>query len=118
MKIFLSHASSSEYHTELYLPIKEHFNYTSFNFIFPEELKVNSKDIIKSCDIFFCEISNVSFGVGIETGWADAFNKPIYCFYKEGVKISSAFSYLTDKIFAYKSTDDLLHLLDNILNDV
>ena len=115
MKIFLSHSSNYDYKNELYEPIKNHFQNSKYSFIYPEELKINTKELIKNCDYFFCEISCQSVGSSIETGWADAFDKPIYCFYKTGTKPSSAFKYLTDKIYEYNSTDELLKIISELL---
>ena len=82
----------------------------------PEEHKINTKKIISECDVVFVEISNKgSFGSGIEIGWADSFNKPIYCFYKKGTQISNSIKYLTDNIFAYNNIEELLKIMDKII---
>ena len=117
MQIFLSHSSNFDYQNELYLPIKTKFSEIIDLFVFPEELKTNTKEIIRSSDLFFCEISHKSVGSAIETGWADAFNKPIYCFYKYGSSPSSSFRYLTNKIYEYKSIEDLLEIMESIIKN-
>lgn len=115
MKIFLSHSSSIDYKSQLYGPIKNYFKGSEFAFFFPEEQKINTKDIIKNIDIFFCELTTPSIGVAIETGWADAFDKPIFCFIKKGATLPSAFKYLTNKIYTYSTTKELLELMQKIL---
>lgn len=118
MKIFVSHSSSINYQVDLYKPIKNYFcDNNKLEFIFPEDNKQNTKQCIKNCDVFLCEISTPSFGVGIEAGWADLYNKPIYCFHKTQVAPSSAFKFITNNIFSYNSTNDLLKKIEETLKN-
>ena len=117
MKIFFSHSSSFDYKNQLYLPIKNYFKDSEFNFFFPEEQKINTKEITKNSDLFFCELSYQSTGVAIETGWADAYSKPIFCFYKNGTTVPTAYNYLTDNFYNYSTTQELLEKIQDVLTN-
>jgi len=120
MRIFLSHSTNYDYKKELYYPIIKKFKNTDREFFLPEEHHINTKLTIKSCDIFIAEVSHgPSTGMGIEIGWADAFNKPIICFYKEGTKISNSIKYLTQNIFSYNDKNiKLVDLIEEKLSEI
>lgn len=117
MKVFLSHSTKFNFKNELYEPVRKYLD-SKHEIVLPEELKVNTKEIIKTCDVFFCEISYLSVGSAIETGWADAFEKPIFCFFKKGFTPSEAFSYLTNKMYEYESEKELVDLMNDILKNL
>lgn len=110
MKIYISHSREFDYIKELYVPLKESPLSQKYTFIFPHETEgqYNSKDIIKESDVILAEVSFPSTGQGIELGWAETFNIPIYCFHKECAKVSSSLKYITDKFNSYTNLDDML----------
>lgn len=116
MKIFVSHSTGFDYIELLYKPLKEFFNENAIGFILPEEKQSNSKQAISSCDIFIAEVSYPSTGSGIEIGWADMLNKPIYFIYITGSKPSSALKYVSDKFIEYDDIEDLKVKLKNLLH--
>lgn len=120
MKIYISHSKNSNYTEELYKPLKESVLASNNKFIFPHENDtfINSKDIFSShaCDMVIAEVSTPATGVGIELGWANAFNIPIVCIYKTGSKISGSLPIVAKEILEYSNPDDLITKLQTILN--
>jgi nucleoside 2-deoxyribosyltransferase len=71
----------------------------------------------KEMDIVLAEVSYPSTGEGIEMGWAHVFNIPIYCIYKEGMKYSGAINTITNNIYTYKNTNDMIEKI-KIITDI
>ncbi len=89
MEIYVGHASSFDYQTKLYDPIKNSSLYQEHNFIFPHEAcskATDSKEVVNNSDVFIAEVSEPSTGLGIELGWATNSKCKIICFYKRGVE--------------------------------
>jgi len=82
MKIYLWHSTKYDFKEELYKPIKDSNIFKENEIILPHDNEdwINSKEIIKSSDLLIAEISYPSASLGIELGWADAFNVPVFCF--------------------------------------
>ncbi|OGF22993.1 hypothetical protein A2Y83_00585 [Candidatus Falkowbacteria bacterium RBG_13_39_14] len=82
-----------------------------FDFFFPHD-EINkgkfSREIIKECDALIAEVSIPSHGVGIELGWANAYNVPIIFIYKKGSKISGSLKTLSDIFIEYENVNDIL----------
>ncbi len=81
---------------------------------------VYNRDVkwVRNCDALVAEVSTPSHGVGFEIALALFLNKPVYCCYQEGVKVSKMLSGNTNpllKIFSYRNEEDLLAALDNFL---
>lgn len=116
MKIYICHSTQFDYKTELYQPIKESALFKEHEFIFPHDTDkfVNSKDIVKSCDLVIAEVSYPSIGEGIELGWADDAQVPVVCIHHENCRISPSLSTITSRLIPYDSTN-LTQILDNLL---
>jgi len=117
MKIFVAHSSNFDFKNELYKPLRESALNIKHEILLPQEKgrETITKDIIKSIDVFIAETSYPSTGQGIELGWADIFNIPIICIFKEGTKISQSLRYVTDNLIVYKHTEDMIDKLDRAL---
>lgn len=118
MKIYICHSRELDYIKDLYLPLRESDLNMQHEIFLPHEdaLKtVKSKDIIKSSDIVLAEASLPATGMGIELGWADAFEVPIVCFYKTGSKISGSLQFIAKDIIEYTDTDDLVKKISDVL---
>jgi len=117
MKIFVAHSSNFDFKNELYKPLRESALNIKHEILLPQEKgrEIITKDIIKSLDVFIAETSYPSTGQGIELGWADIFNIPIICIFKEGTKISQSLRYVTDNLIVYKHTEDMIDKLDRAL---
>ena len=88
MKIYVSHLRRGNYEEELYKSLLSSRLAEKHTFIFPHsksQKPFNTKELFKDkrCDIVLAEISYPATGQGIELGWADMFNIPIYCIYKK-----------------------------------
>lgn len=117
MKIYLVHSSKYNFREELYKPLqnsdinKKH----EIIYLYDQTDKPGStKDLIKSCDLVIAEVSFSSMGVGIELGWASAFNVPIICAHKPGKVGSQFLDIISDHIFEYNDNDSLISRLDTI----
>ncbi len=110
MKIYISHASNYDYKNDIYDVLKSSDLFLKHKFYLPHDNDniINTKDVIKDCDLVIGEVSVLSIGVGIELGWADSFNKRIVCLYKEGLDISSALSCITNEIYEYSDLIDII----------
>lgn len=113
-KIYVSHSKDIDYNKKIYDPLGK---IKGVNFIFPYlKGKTNfSKEIIKKCDYFLADISKPAMGMGIETGWANAFGVPIILIYKKGSKVSSYLSKLSKNIIEYKNLDKELNKIEKII---
>ena len=119
MKIYISHSMHFDYVNELYMPLKSSSLSHNHELIIPHENNIaieNTKDLIKSSDYVVAEVSYPSTGVGIELGWADDLKTPIICVYKEGVEISRSLTFITNRVFSYKSPDDMVEKLLGVVN--
>ena len=118
MKIYVTHATSFNFKEELYKPLRESKLNDFYNIILPHENsdeQYNSKEELKTCQITIAEVSNPSFGVGIELGWANLYFNRIICIYKKGSKISGSLRVVSDTFIEYEDEKDLIEKLSNIL---
>lgn len=117
MKIFVSHSSSINYQDELYVLIKESVLSDEHEFFLPHEDKKlgDTKEIIKNSDLVLAEVSFPSIGQGIELGWANMLNIPIFCISKENTNISGSLKFITDKFFTYQNREDFIAKISNFL---
>jgi len=117
MKIFVTHSSNFDFRNELYKPLRDSLLNKKHQILLPQEKEkeVITKDIIKNCDLLLAEVSYPSTGQGIELGWANIFNVPIICIFKEGNKYSSSLDLIADKFISYKDTEDMINQLDKAI---
>lgn len=117
MNIYVSHARSFDYQTELYLPLKSSLGSHHVLFL-PHDRNtthLNSKDIIRHTDIMFAEVSFPATGQGIEIGWADAFNIPIICFYRSTTTPARSLEFITRTFITYDTSTDMVTKLELVL---
>lgn len=111
MKIYVSHSTQFDFLNLLYLPLQQSNLNDSYQFYFPHQTSItpiNTREIIQNSTLVIAEVSCPSTGQGIELGWANVFNLPILCFYRENHQFSSSLQVLTQNIFSYNDTQDLL----------
>lgn len=122
MKIYVVHATKNfDFQEQLYKPINDSDLAKEHEIILPHqnqtEKLISSKEIIMrppfegGCDFVFAEISSPSTGSGIELGWADAVGKQIVCVYQKDKQPSSAIKIITDNIFPYEKSSELIDVL-------
>ena len=116
MNIVVTHSNNYDFFNELYAPIKKDSNLKMHNIHLPEENRaINTKELIKNCDIVIAEVSYPATGQGIELGWADYANKPIYCIHKTGSKYSSSLKFITSQFYPYSDERELIATLNMII---
>ena len=116
MKIYVAHSRSFDYVNELYKPIRD--NIHGYEIILPHENNSNDphdREFYKNIDLFIGEVSYPATGLGIELGFAYDDNKPIYCIYKKGNKISSSVKAITNNIYEYSNIDEMVKIIENII---
>lgn len=79
---------------------------------------MNTKDIIKNCDIVLAEVSLPATGLGIELGRASTYSIPIVCISKVGVKISDSLKFITKNFIEYSNSEDLIEKIHTFLEDI
>ncbi|MBP9811807.1 hypothetical protein KBC86_00380 [Candidatus Gracilibacteria bacterium] len=110
MIIQLGHARNSDFQNELYIPIKQASFFPEHTFIFPhDEVELDSRESLKSIDIFIAEVSIPATGLGIEIGFASAYGKRILCVYKKGSKVSASLKKVTENYVEYDNVDDMVN---------
>jgi hypothetical protein len=117
MKIYIGHSKNFDFKTELYEPLKQSELASLHELIFPHETDqvINSKDIIKNCDLMIAEVSFPATGLGIELGWANCFERPIICIYKTGSKISGSLKVVSNTFIEYSNEAELVNKLKEVL---
>ncbi|MBI2668076.1 hypothetical protein HYX17_04900 [Candidatus Woesearchaeota archaeon] len=120
--IYIIHSRDFDFKNELYSPIRKSQLNKQYNFILPHEKNdelFDSKELFRNgCDIVIVESSYPKIGVGIEVGWADAYNIPIVAIYKKGFKISSSMEFISKAIIEYNSSNDMISKLKETLKRV
>jgi len=84
MKIHVVHSKSHDFKNELYKPLRNSELNKEHQIFLPHETEelIKTKELIKQADVIIAEASFPATGLGIELGWADAFDRPIICLYK------------------------------------
>lgn len=118
MKIYLGHSKDFDFKKELYTPIRNSDLGSRHEIVFPHETDefVNSKNIIKDCDLVIAEVTYPATGLGIELGWAEMLSKPVLCVYKKGSKLSGSLKVVTNDFIEYSDSDDLIKKIEGFIN--
>lgn len=115
MKIYVTHASTFDYQTELYKPLRDSNLHIEHQLILPHENSnelFSTKDFISQQELIIAEVSYPSTGQGIELGWADIYKIPIVCIYKSGSQPSSGLKMITEFFIEYGSRTDMVQKLN------
>ncbi|MEW6408192.1 MAG: hypothetical protein AB1465_05905 [Patescibacteria group bacterium] len=121
MKIYIEHSKELNFKEDLYLPIRESQLNSEHEIILPHEIYQEAsdfvtKDIIKTCDVMVAEVSFPATGLGIELGWANAFECPIICIHRKDSKISGSLKVVCNNFIEYTDKEDLIEKLGNALS--
>ena len=114
MKIYVCHTRRSDFQNELYIPLRGSELNKLHEIILPhedEQVRFNSKAVIKSCALVVAEVSYPATGLGIELGWTDDLGIPLVCIYKKGVQPSRSLQEITTNFIEYTDSEDLLNKL-------
>ncbi len=118
MRIYIAHSTNIDYKKEIYEPLRNDDFFLKHELVLPHEDSTNignSREDYKDYDIVIAECSKPSIGVGIELGWFYDDKKPIYCFYKEGTRPSSAIKNISRQIVEYNNRQDFVDRIKNII---
>jgi len=118
MKIYFGHSKSFDFKKELYEPIKNSELNKQHEIIFPHETDefINSKNIVKGCDLVIAEVSYPATGLGIELGWAEMLKTSILCVFRKGCKISGSLKVVTDNFIEYIDSKDLIKKIEKFIS--
>jgi hypothetical protein len=115
MDIYVGHSSSIDFKEQLYQPLRNSSLDDEHNIVLPHEDSdepFNSKEFLRDeCDVFVAEVSEASTGLGIELGWADLYEVPVICVYREGSTPSSSILAVFDTVEKYRNSEDLVELV-------
>ncbi|MDD4937757.1 MAG: nucleoside 2-deoxyribosyltransferase [Candidatus Shapirobacteria bacterium] len=78
-----------------------------------QEIYKRDIDWVKNCDVLVAEVTNPSFGVGMEIARATEFNKRVICIYRviDGKKLSAMISGCPGiEVFKYENIDGLKNI--------
>ncbi len=118
MRIYVAHPTGIDYENEIYRPLRKDNFFLEHELILPHKNGVsisNSREDYKNYNIVIAECSKPSIGVGIELGWFYDEGKPIYCFYKEGTKLSSAIRNISEQMVEYRDGRDFVDKIKGIV---
>ncbi len=82
------------------------------------EIYLKDKEWLDECDFVIAEITTPSLGVGYELAYAEAHNKPVYCFYRKPKNRAISFMITGNKNFKcheYKDVNELEKLFDELI---
>lgn len=73
-------------------------------------------NFVKEADLLLVNLSNKSFGVGMELGIAKEYNKKVFFVAKQGTQISNMVlgGFPNAKVNYYSTQDELLKIIENI----
>lgn len=110
MKIHIVHSKDFDFKKELYSPLRNSELNKQHQIFLPHETGefIKTKTFIKDADVIVAEVSFSATGLGIELGWADAFNRPILCLYKTGTKVSGSLKAIYETFIEYFDSEDLI----------
>lgn len=88
-----------------------------------EPVDVYHRDVkwVNECDALIAEVSTPSHGVGYEIALALSLNKPVFCCFQDGRRISKMLTGNTHSCFhlaLYKDVDDLLPKIEQFLSGI
>lgn len=113
MKIYISHLRKGDYENTLYKPLLASELANTHMFILPHQNSdkpFNTKELFskKGCDLVVAEISAPATGQGIELGWANMYNIPIYSYYRKGTDVSGSALAISAKQSQYDTIEELI----------
>jgi len=120
MNLYISHSSSFDFASELYLPIKKSSSDKQHNIVLPHEKTselFDSKEYFAICNLVIAEISYPSTGMGIELGWAELMKVPIVGLYKKDTQPSKSALSICKKLYTYETPKEISNIIDTIVSE-
>ena len=118
MNIYIAHSKKMNYQEDLYKPLRNEESLKKHQLILPHEksdTSSNDREFYKQIDLFIADCSEKGTGLGIELGWAYDDKTKIYCIYQEGKNIGMSISKITNNIYSYKDTSEMVNLIKDII---
>lgn len=114
MIIQLWHARDSDFHNDLYIPLKNSSLFTEHEWLFPHDgiASYSSRESLKTVDLFIAEVSQPATGLGIELGFASLYGKRILCISKKWAKIANSLKYVTKDFIEYENKEDMISKIE------
>jgi 2'-deoxynucleoside 5'-phosphate N-hydrolase len=87
--------------------------------IVPEQVFQRDCRWVSECDALVAEASTPSHGVGYEIALALTLNKPVFCFYRKGIRVSKMLTGNTSPGYqqlAYSSNEEIFKALADFLD--
>ena len=116
--IYVSHSTAFDFKNNLYNLLRQSKLNSQYKIVFPHEnnlIPIDSQSIIKNSHFVLAEVSYPSTGQGIELGWANLFNIPVLCLFREDKTYSDSLKFVSNKFFSYKNGDELIIKLEKYL---
>jgi hypothetical protein len=121
-KVYVSHSKDFDFKNELYKVLRESSLNPKYQFFLPHENSdelASSKEFFKNeCDVLVVEASYPKIGVGIEVGWADAFDVPLIVLIRKDFKLSASLKFIAKEIITYSSNEEMLLNLEKSLENI
>jgi len=118
MKIYCAHSSAFDYQCDWYDVLRASSLMVDHELIFPHEhpeIQRDSYPTLQSVNCVLAEVSHPSIGLGIELGWAYLLQKPLYCLYTSGSRLSPSAANISTQCAAYGSKEELIQLISQII---
>ncbi|AJD93485.1 hypothetical protein JMA_41680 (plasmid) [Jeotgalibacillus malaysiensis] len=110
MNIYVGHSKQMNYKEELYPVLKKIGDEMGVRFILPHDESLElypSKEVLPTCDYMLADISLPALGLGIEIGWANMMDIPVFFIHKSDSELSHSVKAVSQNIRQYDSIDDL-----------
>ncbi len=111
MILQFGHSRDYNYQKELYDPIINDQLLTTHTLILPHldgKIWVDSRNTLKTVDVFFAEVSYPSLWLWIELWFAALYEKNIVCLYKKWSQLSWSLKYVSNNFIEYEDANDLI----------
>lgn len=119
VKVYVIHSKDFNFKEELYKPLRESVLNSQYQFVFPHEQGdglFDSKSLLKNeRTLVLVEASFPKIGVGIEVGWANAYERPVIVMVRKGYRLSPSLQSVCDSNFEYEGPEDMTSKLKPIL---
>ena len=119
MRIQFGHTRDFDFENELYLPVRRSGLWNEHDILLPYSGEPpDSRETLKTQDLFVAEVSFPSTGLGIELGFASLYGVPILCVYRQGTRLSNSLRFVTDSFLEYATSDELVDGIADRVQDL
>lgn len=118
MNIYVSHSKGYDYRNGLYIPITKSRISLEHDIILPHEFSsenYSSREFFQNmCDLMIAEVSFKGTGIGIEIGWADAFDVPIIAMHRKDADVPGSLKSVKNisSVISYSTPEDMIRKLE------